>query len=234
MGIRLDQKNMTAAQWSDFIAAIDGLHGAGAAAPAYRQFVALHVQAMDGSHMDWSVHSMGTMRGKYFLAWHRRFIKMFEERLQMVNPSVTLPYWDSITDRSIPAALNTQALLSRWTVTRNWDPSHLGSPQDLNAVKTYSGTFIGFQSLLEGAVHGGTHNAVGGDMAGPSSPIDPLFWLHHAFMDKIWADWQASPKGKNPPSTATKLKPADMAPGIPFGVKISSLLSINSLGYSYS
>lgn len=233
MGVRLNQKTLTPAQWNAFIAAVDAMHGTGATAPAYRQFVSLHVQAMDGSHMDWSVHSMPGMRGKNFLAWHRRFIKMFEQQLQMIDPTVTLPYWDSVTDRAIPAALDTPNLLLRWSVMRNWDPSQLAAPQDLVAVKGYSGTFVGFQTLLEGAIHAGTHVAVGGDMAGTSSPTDPLFWLHHAFMDKIWADWQASPTGRNPTSTATKLKPADMAPGIAFGVKISSLLKIATLGYSY-
>jgi hypothetical protein len=104
----------------------------------------------------------------------------------------------------------------------------------LSATQSYSGTFTGFQTLLEGAVHGGTHNAVGGDMAGTASPTDPLFWLHHAFIDKTWADWQASPNGKNPPSPSTMLKPAQMEPGVPFAVTISSLLSITTLGYSYS
>ena len=30
-----------------------------------------------------------------------------------------------------------------------------------------------------------------GDMSSWKSPIDPLFWVHHCFIDKIFADWQA-------------------------------------------
>ena len=234
MGVRKNQKNMTTAEWSAFIAAIDAMHGTGAAAPAYRRFVTLHVSAMNMSHMDWSVHTMrmldgSFMRGRNFLAWHRRLVKIFEGRL-----GVPVPYWDSVTDRQIPAALNDPALLTRWSVTRAWDPTQLADPADLAAVKSFPGTFTGFQSALEGAVHGGTHNAVGGDMAGSASPTDPLFWLHHAFIDKTWADWQASPNGKNPPNMAEVLKPANMQAGVPFGVSVSSLLSIAALGYSYA
>lgn len=31
---------------------------------------------------------------------------------------------------------------------------------------------------------------------GVSSPGDPLFYLHHTWLDKIWADWQARDKAK--------------------------------------
>jgi len=238
MGIRKNQKNLTKAEWKALISAIDAMHGTGASAPAYRRFVTLHVDAMSMTHMDWSVHTMrmggAWMPGKNFLTWHRRFLKLFEERIQAVDPTVTIPYWDSITDRSIPAALDDPILLAHWSVIRSWDVSQLGAAADLAAVKTFPGTFTGFQTLLEGAVHAGTHNAVGGNMAGTASPTDPLFWLHHAFIDKTWADWQASPNGKNPPKPNQLLKPANMDAGIPFGVKVSTLLSITALGYSYT
>lgn len=238
MGIRKNQKNMTQSDWDALISAIDAMHGTASAAPAYRRFVSLHVEAMSMAHMDWKVHSMrmggAPMRGENFLTWHRRFLQLFEQRLQVVNPAVVIPYWDSITDRSIPAALANASLLAGWSVTRKWDASKLGAAADLAALKTYSGTFAGFQTLLEGAVHGGTHVAVGGDMAGAASPTDPLFWLHHAFIDKTWADWQASPNGNDPPKPNQLLKPVDMDTGVPFGATLTSVLSITALGYSYA
>jgi tyrosinase len=238
MGVRKNQKDMTAAEWTAFIAAIDALHGTAAAPPAYRKFVSLHVSAMTMSHMDWQVHTMNMggmhMKGTNFFAWHRRLLKLFEDRLQAVNAGVTVPYWNSVTDRHIPAALDDAALLSRWSVSRAWDPSQLAAPSDLAAAQAYTGTFSGFQTLFELTVHGATHNAVGGDMAGAASPTDPLFWLHHAFVDKVWAEWQASPNGKPPPNATAQLKPATMQTGVPFGVKVSSLLKISTLGYSYA
>ena len=36
--------------------------------------------------------------------------------------------------------------------------------------------------------HGGPHVWVGGDMATFCSPSDPVFWLHHGFIDCLW-EW---------------------------------------------
>ena len=57
-------------------------------------------------------------------------------------------------------------------------------------------TFTAFQAAIEGAVHAGVHSAVGGDMETGSSPSDPLFWLHHANIDRLWAKWQKQHPGE--------------------------------------
>ncbi|MEW1695313.1 MULTISPECIES: tyrosinase family protein [unclassified Streptomyces] len=53
----------------------------------------------------------------------------------------------------------------------------------------------GFRNHLEGwrgvNLHNRVHVWVGGQMGTGVSPNDPVFWLHHAFIDKLWADWQA-------------------------------------------
>ncbi|WP_030192477.1 tyrosinase family protein [Streptomyces sp. NRRL S-87] len=52
----------------------------------------------------------------------------------------------------------------------------------------------GFRNHLEGwrgvNLHNRVHVWVGGQMATGTSPNDPVFWMHHAFIDKLWADWQ--------------------------------------------
>ncbi|MEU1338548.1 tyrosinase family protein [Streptomyces sp. NPDC005827] len=52
----------------------------------------------------------------------------------------------------------------------------------------------GFRNHLEGwrgvNLHNRVHVWVGGQMATGVSPNDPVFWLHHAFVDKLWAEWQ--------------------------------------------
>ncbi|MET9926562.1 MULTISPECIES: tyrosinase family protein [unclassified Streptomyces] len=53
----------------------------------------------------------------------------------------------------------------------------------------------GFRNHLEGwrgvNLHNRVHVWVGGQMATGASPNDPVFWLHHAFIDRLWAQWQA-------------------------------------------
>lgn len=40
------------------------------------------------------------------------------------------------------------------------------------------------------AMHNRVHRAVGGDMNANTSPNDPIFWMHHCMIDRIWASWQ--------------------------------------------
>ncbi|KAL8838198.1 MAG: hypothetical protein Q9170_002241 [Blastenia crenularia] len=68
--------------------------------------------------------------------------------------------------------------------TRSSDVAKLiGEPQDLN----------NFDGLLEGltGVHAGGHFQIGGvQIDAFSSPGDPVFYLHHAQVDRVWTIWQ--------------------------------------------
>ena len=53
----------------------------------------------------------------------------------------------------------------------------------------------GIRNLVEGwvgneRIHNSVHVWIGGDMARSSSPNDPVFFLHHCNVDRIWAAWQ--------------------------------------------
>jgi tyrosinase len=227
--VRKKHSNLTAAEWQAFVNSVNALHGVQAAAPAYRDFVKVHSTAMSMQGMSWAVHTMGpTMPGRNFLAWHRWFLRQFEKRLQKLDPNVFVPYWDWIADPQIPAALSSPGLLAGWSVTRDWVPSQMPSAAVLAGATTQK-TFIFFQRMLESGAHAAVHIAVGGDMDSASSPADPVFWLHHANIDRIWAAWQKKTSKKKPPNLNEILQPAPM-----FGVKVSSVLSITKLGYRYA
>lgn len=77
---------------------------------------------------------------------------------------------------------------------------------------------------LESLPHNNVHGAVGGAEPGTnpnnwwnlglmSMPItaglDPIFWLHHANIDRLWAIWSAMPHHANPVDPAWQSGPAD-------------------------
>ncbi|KAI8289636.1 Tyrosinase ustQ [Colletotrichum sp. SAR11_57] len=52
--------------------------------------------------------------------------------------------------------------------------------------------YVDFNNCLGASPHTGGHYAIGGTMDDPSlSPGDPLFFLHHTNLDRIWWQWQA-------------------------------------------
>jgi tyrosinase len=229
---RKDQSKLTDAEWHALIQAINQLHGVGAARPAYRDFVKLHTDAMTTAQgMTWEVHTMRAMAmvGRNFLAWHRRYLRSFEQRLQRAAPKVTIPYWDWTTARAIPAALSDPSLLASWSVARGqFDKTLLPTAALVNQVLALT-PFTSFQSQLE-AIHGPVHNAVGGDMATAHSPSDPLFFLHHANIDRLWAKWETTPRAADPPNATASLKPR----GNIISGKVSAVLEIGQLGYRYA
>ena len=50
-----------------------------------------------------------------------------------------------------------------------------------------------------------------------TSPNDPVFFLHHCFVDKAWADWQEVQKKNNPDGTPHYAPLRDGPPGHNFG-----------------
>lgn len=47
-----------------------------------------------------------------------------------------------------------------------------------------------FSTAMQMQVHGPPHNVMGGDMPSALSPRDPTFFLHHAYIDRLWDIWQ--------------------------------------------
>jgi len=70
-----------------------------------------------------------------------------------------------------------------------------------DALPWNSGSASGFRNLVEGnlafsndspaELHNRVHVWVGGDMLPPTSPNDPVFYLNHCNVDRLWARWQA-------------------------------------------
>jgi tyrosinase len=95
-------------------------------------------------------------------------------------------------------------------------------------------------------VGGSTATAGGGRRVGfmgdvPTAARDPIFWLHHANIDRLWESWLALKEGRANPEDPDWLDRAfsfyDVGPdGKPklVSVTVRSLLSTEDLGYRYA
>ncbi|RZI44493.1 tyrosinase family protein [Herbaspirillum sp. HC18] len=141
----------------------------------------------------------------YFLAWHRGYLYYFEQQLRAVsgNNALVLPYWDYYTSPQIPAEFTNPASYNSLYVPR--------LNTNVNSTLTlapFSGTITNFQRGLpnafepsfEGAPHDPIHNLIGNVMAGLQSPTDPIFWLHHANVDRLWSAWAQAGGGRTMPA----------------------------------
>jgi tyrosinase len=68
------------------------------------------------------------------------------------------------------------------------------SKYDVSPWNEKSSIASSFRNALE-ARHNTIHNNVNGDMVAGTSPNDPIFFFHHAYLDVLWARWQATHPG---------------------------------------
>jgi tyrosinase len=143
----------------------------------------------------------------YFLAWHRGYLYYFEQQLRAVsgNQNLVLPYWDYYTNPNIPPEFTNPASynpLYQSRVNTNVANALTLAPFDSSVVNMQRGLANAFEPSFESAPHNPVHNIIGNIMGGMTSPTDPIFWLHHANIDRLWSAWELAGGGRivPPPS----------------------------------
>lgn len=178
-----------------------------------------------------------------FLPWHRAYLTFFDHAARDQNPDAILPWWDWTSDAShqsgLPSAYTSggSALQSgplpaingqpeRRTTRNAGNPASLPTPQDVDDVLRLT-DFRDFSNQLQD-IHDGIHGWVGGDMGSiATSAFDPVFWAHHAMIDRIWYLWQLRHGINNIP--ASYLDKA-LFPGL----TVQQVLDVQALGYDYA
>ncbi len=177
---------------------------------------------------------MSPVATQRFLPWHRAFVLKVEQMGQAIDPLFFIPYWKWTSERTVPPWLATfkptvkVPATPNITVVRNPPAPGLTLPTatTINAVMGQT-TFTAFTDAID-FPHGRVHNWCNGTMSNINfSPVDPLFWLHHAEIDRLWSVWQASNPGQNPSLAGSDRIMA------PWPDTEASLRSITTLGYSY-
>jgi hypothetical protein len=211
----------------------------------YDDFVETHLNAM----WDFGANMMRLLSWGHvdsvFLPWHRELLYQFEQLLQSVDPSVTIPYWDWTRDQSAadpgfpfkhdfigvdgddadndrvkrepgapspyPYAFDPEAWSTTIKVIDPQDSLNFFQRQfgefsnapnlPLNDV-VVTGTGTTFRAAINAAnsyttlrarsedLHNLVHRWTGGNMLRMTSPNDPVFFMHHAQIDRMWSIWQ--------------------------------------------
>ena len=135
----------------------------------------------------------GIHGNSHFLPWHREVVLRFERALQERHPDITIPYWNSTIDTSPSDPLWANNFLgqfnSAWDLGRVLGSAILPTPQEVETNQNRS-TYDVFWDELEDAIHNRPHQWVNGVMDGLAAPGDPVFYLHHCWIDLLWARWQ--------------------------------------------
>jgi tyrosinase len=144
----------------------------------------------------------------YFLGWHRGYLYHFEKRLRIVSgdSGLVLPYWDYYSNPNLPAEFADPASANPLYVERvntNVKPALSMDPFSPFLINFQTGKSDAFEPSVETAPHNTLHNIVGGVMSDMQSPIDPIFWLHHANVDRLWVAWVSAAGGRKMPAKST-------------------------------
>jgi hypothetical protein len=151
--------------------------------------------------------------GFHFLSWHRIYLYFFERivRAASGNPDFALPYWDysPVAHRTLPPPFRNpnNAINPLWDSTR--PAMNGGNALPASAVNSTNCLvplqFLGggqFQGSVQGTPHNVVHGSIGGNMGGfNTAGQDPIFWLHHCNIDRLWEKWRAQGGGRVNPTT---------------------------------
>jgi hypothetical protein len=223
MGTRKYYRNLTDMERNRFVQALFHVKSTG----FVDQFAEMHER-----HFFHGIH-----RSSHFLPWHREMVLRFERELQRFQPDITIPYWDPTVDRSPSDPLWNNSFLgqfnSAWGLNRalgaGGRPLPTQQQVDDNQHRDNYGTFW---PELEHPIHNWPHTWVGGVMGGAASPGDPVFYLHHCWIDLLWARWQLAHPGAPFVSSGAGLGLNDPLMEWPDRTP-ADVLDHHALGYSY-
>jgi len=200
--VRKNANNLTERERDRFLDAFSTLN---ASTAVYQIFLDSH-----NGPADPEIH-----RRNAFLPWHRAFMSSFERHLQVGFPSVTVPYWNF--DQPSPNIFSpdfmgsTPNSVGRVTFSstnplRNWaiggvtgvirilsfNSTTSGAPVESETGTLALGADFDSFSFMENDPHDFAHNSIS---TGPlrsqaTATQDPLFFLLHSNIDRLWAKWQ--------------------------------------------
>jgi hypothetical protein len=194
-----------------------------------------------------------------FLPWHRMYVYYLERIVRRVSgrSDFTLPYWDYTSADPAKRGVVPVEFRSpndpvfgvlfrpdRTDLANTGQPIQTGQPGDpmnINGAmrkQNYElvGSDIGFCRALNSGIHGRIHVLVGNKVGMGSVPYagnDPLFWVHHSNIDRMWASWNHN-GGVNPVDSDWARKTFVFADAYGrVSAPLNGFFSCGDLGYGY-
>ena len=137
---------------------------------------------------------------------------------------------------------------------RNYNPKNFTAfypSETIDAVVKSARDFDQIRQRIEWVPHAIVHASVGGqegDMTAMHSPNDPIFWLHHSNIDRLWWNWQRTGIKNSPSrrrstvnpltdyrgrtSDGARVQSSDMLN--PFGLTVNQTFISEALCYTYA
>jgi len=161
-----------------------------------------------------------------FLPWHRAYLLDLERELQAIDSSVALPYWRfdqpapniftldffGVSDPIGTVKFSATNPLQFWKTDgvqginrRPFFNTGTAPPGLRTETQTLAlGTQYPAFRTLEGNPHGSAHTSFGGSISSIGTAAkDPLFFLLHCNVDRLWGKWQRQNGRFNPAQAAS-------------------------------
>ena len=222
--IRKNANTLTNAERDRFVAAFAQLNNRGTG--GFTAFREMHT----------SVSSPQAHGRPGFLPWHRAYLLDLERELQAIDPSVALHYWRfdrpapnlftrdfmGVADATGAVQFSASNPFQFWTTdgvpgidrlplfNTNSAPPGLRTEAQTIALGTAYPAF----RVMEGNPHGSAHVSFDGSINSIGTAArDPLFFMLHCNVDRLWAKWQRQNNRFNPAQAASY----DSNPANPIG-----------------
>ncbi|RKP04635.1 hypothetical protein THASP1DRAFT_33573 [Thamnocephalis sphaerospora] len=249
---RREFRQLTHAERLTFLNAIKTLH-AGPRPSRYQAYVQDYTEGYETSH-----------ENAQFLPWHRAYLREVEKSLQAIDSSIMLPYWDWAYDYEAPHTSlvfspvyfgGNGELVGRGCIIDGvfvgWKPDR----DDSCVIRNYDGmTYITpwwSRNNLRAEVFGrssfkefyetvdtsyiAVQDGIGGSISTVQSSGDPLFFVAHTFVDKIWADWQKLSEANANAYSGVNLdaSEAKKTDTLIYGYRVEDVMDTHNLCYDY-
>ncbi len=190
------------------------------------------------------------VRAQVFLPWHRAYLHALDLALNdFSDDDIAQPWWDWTTLRDVPDSYSATQIDGRDNPLRRFR-MNLGLPNgplrrntrrrpgrnpfvDLPTAREFENAiddddWSSFSDKLQG-LHDDVHVWVGGDMGSTTAAAyDPIFYAHHAMVDRAWYLWQLKHGINNIPNALLDFVLE------PFALNVRDVLDTRTLGYEYA